>query len=31
VLVEALGEKPSDESVKKMVQLIVSTPDYQLC
>src|SRR5688500_14799588 len=31
VLVEALGEKPSDESVKKMVQLIDSTPDYQLC
>ncbi len=31
VLIESLGEKPSDESVKKMVQLIVSTPDYQLC
>jgi uncharacterized protein (DUF1800 family) len=31
VLLEAVGEKPSDESVKKMVQLIVSTPDYQLC
>ena len=31
VLVESLGEKPTDESVKKMVQLIVSTPDYQLC
>ncbi|HEV2292407.1 MAG TPA: DUF1800 domain-containing protein [Tepidisphaeraceae bacterium] len=31
ILVEAVGEKPTDESVKKMVQLIVSTPDYQLC
>ena len=31
VLTEALGEKPTDESLKKMVQLLVSTPDYQLC
>jgi uncharacterized protein (DUF1800 family) len=31
VLIEAVGEKPTDESLKKMVQLIVSTPDYQLC
>ncbi len=31
VLTESLGDKPTDESVKKMVQLLVSTPDYQLC
>jgi hypothetical protein len=31
VLIQAIGEKPTDESVKKMVQLIVSMPDYQLC
>ncbi len=31
ILIEAVGEKPTDESVKKMVQLLVSTPDYQLC
>lgn len=30
-LVAAVGEKPSDESVKKMVQLIVSMPEFQLC
>jgi hypothetical protein len=31
-LMEALGGKPRDEaSVKKMIQLIVSMPDYQLC
>ena len=31
-LVEALGEKPENEqSVKRMVQLIVSMPEYQLC
>jgi hypothetical protein len=32
VLVEALGDRPdSENSVKKMVQLIVSMPEYQLC
>ncbi|HEX8523831.1 MAG TPA: DUF1800 domain-containing protein [Tepidisphaeraceae bacterium] len=32
ILVEALGSKPENEqSIKKMVQLLVSTPDYQLC
>src|SRR6185312_7124291 len=31
VLIEALGENPKDESVKKMIQLIVSMPEYQLC
>ena len=31
VLSESLGETPTDESLKKMVQLLVSTPDYQLC
>jgi hypothetical protein len=31
VLTQALGEKPTDESLKKLVQLLVSTPDYQLC
>ena len=31
-LIEALGDRPNDEdSVKKMVQLIVSMPEYQLC
>jgi uncharacterized protein (DUF1800 family) len=31
-LVEALGSKPENEqSIKKMVQLIVSMPEYQLC
>ncbi len=31
-LVDALGNKPtSNDSVKKMVQLIVSMPEYQLC
>jgi hypothetical protein len=32
VLIEALGDRPNDEdAVKKMVQLIVSMPEYQLC
>jgi hypothetical protein len=31
VLVEALGETPKEDSVKKMIQLIVSMPEYQLC
>jgi hypothetical protein len=32
VLIDALGDRPGDgESVKKMVQLIVSMPEYQLC
>ncbi len=31
-LIEALGSKPENEqSIKKMVQLIVSMPEYQLC
>ena len=31
-LIEALGDRPNDEdAVKKMVQLIVSMPEYQLC
>jgi hypothetical protein len=31
-LIEALGDRPGDEdAVKKMVQLIVSMPEYQLC
>jgi uncharacterized protein (DUF1800 family) len=31
VLIEALGENPTEQSVRKMIQLIVSMPDYQLC
>jgi hypothetical protein len=32
VLVDALGDNPnSADSVKRMVQLIVSMPEYQLC
>jgi uncharacterized protein (DUF1800 family) len=32
VLIEALGDRPDDEAaIKKMVQLIVSMPEYQLC
>src|SRR5439155_19926153 len=32
ILIEALGDRPEDDnSVKKMVQLIVSMPEYQLC
>jgi len=31
VLREALGDDPNAASVRKMIQLIVSTPDYQLC
>ena len=31
-VLEALGDPPNeDESVKKMVQLIVSMPEYQFC
>ena len=30
-LVDAVGDVPTDESVKKVVQLIVSMPEYQLC
>jgi hypothetical protein len=31
-LLEALGDRPNDENaIKKMVQLIVSMPEYQLC
>jgi hypothetical protein len=32
VLMAALGANPQrEESVRKMVQLIMSMPDYQLC
>ena len=32
VLIQALGDRPNDEeALKKMVQLIVSMPEYQLC
>ena len=32
VLIDVLADRPDDErNVKKMVQLIVSMPDYQLC
>ena len=31
VLIESLGEKPDEAAVLKMVQLIVSMPDFQLC
>jgi hypothetical protein len=32
VLMEAIDERPnSADSVKRMVQLIVSMPEYQLC
>ncbi|MEA2735777.1 MAG: hypothetical protein QOE14_2228 [Humisphaera sp.] len=32
VLIDVLNDKPNDEeSVKKMIQLIVSMPEYQLC
>lgn len=31
VLIEAMGDKVNEKSVKKVVQLIVSMPDYQLC
>jgi uncharacterized protein (DUF1800 family) len=32
VLIEALGDRPQNEgSIRKMVQLIVSMPEYQLC
>jgi hypothetical protein len=31
VLVEALGQEPNEKAVRGMIQLIVSTPEYQLC
>jgi hypothetical protein len=31
VLVEAMGDSVTERSVKQVVQLIVSMPDYQLC
>jgi len=31
VLIDAVGDEPSDSSVRNMIQLIVSMPDYQLC
>jgi hypothetical protein len=32
VLIDALGSKPDNpENVKRMIQLIVSMPEYQLC
>jgi hypothetical protein len=31
VLIDAVGENPSEASVRNMIQLIVSMPDYQLC
>jgi hypothetical protein len=31
VLLDAVGSTPSEASIKKMVQLIVSMPEYQLC
>ena len=31
VLIDAMGSSTSPESVRKMVQLIVSMPEYQLC
>jgi uncharacterized protein (DUF1800 family) len=31
VLVEALGDRPEMGGVKRMIQLIVSMPEYQLC
>ena len=32
VLIDALGEHPTnEEAVRRMVQLIVSMPEYQLC
>jgi uncharacterized protein (DUF1800 family) len=31
VLVDSLENRPTEENVKKMVQLIVSMPEYQLC
>jgi hypothetical protein len=31
VLVDSLGEEPDESSVRRMIQLIVSMPEYQLC
>ena len=31
VLVEALGDPPNEKTVRNMIQLIVSMPEYQLC
>jgi uncharacterized protein (DUF1800 family) len=31
ILIDGLGRRPSDESVRQMIQLIVSMPEYQLC
>jgi len=32
VLIDVLSDRPNDEeAVKKMIQLIVSMPEYQLC
>jgi hypothetical protein len=32
VLIDALGSTPQrEESIRKMIQLIMSMPDYQLC
>ena len=31
VLIEALGANPTEPSIRRMIQLIVSMPDYQLC
>jgi hypothetical protein len=31
VLIDAVGDGPTERSVRNMIQLIVSMPDYQLC
>ncbi len=30
-LIDAVGEKPNRDSIRRMIHLIVSTPEYQLC
>ena len=30
-LIDAAGAKPDKESIRRMIQLIVSMPEYQLC
>ena len=30
-LIEAVGTKPDAESIRRMIRLVVSTPEYQLC
>ena len=30
-LIEAVGTKPNAESIRRMIRLVVSTPEYQLC